>query len=233
MEPTIPQPVKFQMSHLGLLARSIKMSTVNNPDNKGPDEYYEHRANNNQETWWIALPTELFGAICPTEATLPTTFKGNMFCPRWDKVIFSQSPTLAIFNAFFHATELHVESQQWYNMKLMSFDANTVQMKHRLGNDVVNLFNRGYWIQTQLQLESGRRLNLTTDEMASQQLWDITTVAENGNVLQQVAINTSWQQGFAWMYNQPIPIRQVTDVQHPWYLALINTQDGHHPTSAG
>ena len=51
--------------------------------------------------------------------------------------------------------------------KLMSLCTDTVQQKKRLGQATVNLFNRGYNMVSQLQIESGQQLCLTTDEMAS------------------------------------------------------------------
>ena len=75
---------------------------------------------------------------------------------------------------------------------------------------------------TQMQIEAGNFLNLTTDKGSTVQLWDIMASTMDGNILQEIASATSWQQGFIWHYNTPVPIQQVTGPQHMWYRALIN-----------
>ena len=106
--------------------------------------------------------------------------------------------------------------------KLMSLCTNTVQQKKRLGQATVNLFNRAYNMVRQLQIESGQQLCLTTDEMASVQIWDVESMSTGGSILQSIANMTSWQQGFIWHYNVPVPIQQVSGPQHGWYQALVN-----------
>ena len=103
--------------------------------------------------------------------------------------------------------------------KLMSLCTNTVQQKKRLGQATVNLFNRAYNMVSQLQIESGQQLCLTTDEMASVQIWDVESMSTGGSILQSIANVTSWQQGFIWHYNVPVPIQQVSGPQHGWYQA--------------
>ena len=61
-----------------------------------------------------------------------------------------------------------------------------------------NLFNRGYDMGTQMQIEAGNFLNLTTDEGSTTQLWDIMANTMDGNILQEIASATSWQPGFIW-----------------------------------
>ena len=75
---------------------------------------------------------------------------------------------------------------------------------------------------SQLQIESGQQMRLTEDEIISIQTWDVETVAQDGNVIQAIAQATSWQQGYVWHYNMPIPVAQVTGPQHEWFAALVN-----------
>ena len=128
-------------------------------------------------------------------------------------------------NLFFHSTEMHLESGNWQYAKLMSLCTNTVQQKKRLGQSTVNLFNRGYNMISQLQIESGQHMCLTTDEMTSIQIWDVETSATGGSIIQSIANTTSWQQGYIWHYNAPVPIQQVTGPQHGWYQALVQAFD--------
>ena len=99
-------------------------------------------------------------------------------------------------NLFYHATEMHVESGNWQQAKLLAFCANNVQQKRRIGSGTINLFNRGYNMGTQMQIEAGHFLSLTTDEESTVQLWDVTANTTGGNILQEIANATSWQQGF-------------------------------------
>jgi hypothetical protein len=117
------------------------------------------------------------------ETGLPTTLRGNTMCPRWDELIMSPTPSTAICNMFYHATELHIESNNWQQAKLLALCTNSVQQKRRIGNGTINLFNRGYFMETQMQVEAGHFLNLTTDEFSTVQLWNITA---NTTGMQQV-----------------------------------------------
>ena len=128
------------------------------------------------------------------ETGLPTTLRGNTMCPRWDELIMSPTPSTAICNMFYHATELHIESNNWQQAKLLALCTNSVQQKRRIGNGTINLFNRGYFMETQMQVEAGHFLNLTTDEFSTVQLWNITASTTGGNILQKIANATSWQQ---------------------------------------
>ena len=108
-EPTVPVIPKMTMRTLGLLTRAVNLSQVVNPTNTGPDDYNNASFDTNRDVWWLALPTELFEAITPATGVL-STLKGNTMCPRWDKLILSSTPSMAMCNLFFHATELHTES---------------------------------------------------------------------------------------------------------------------------
>ena len=65
-------------------------------------------------------------------------------------------------------------------------------------------------------------MHLTEDEIISIQTSDVETVTQDGNVIQAIAQATSWQQGYVWHFNMPVPIRQVTGPQHEWFAALVN-----------
>jgi len=192
-EPTIPTMPKFTTGSLGLLTRAINMSRTVNSKGLGPDEFNNMSFDNNMDTWWLALPTALYSAITP-ETELPTTLRGNTMCPRWDELIMSPTPSTAICNMFYHATELHIESNNWQQAKLLALCTNSAQQKRRIGNGTINLFNRGYFMETQMQVEAGHFLNLTTDEFSTVQLWSITANTTGGNILQKIANATSWQQ---------------------------------------
>ena len=220
-EPTIPAMPKFTTGSLGLLTRAINMFRTVNSAGLGPDEFNNMSFDNNMDTWWLALPTELYSAITP-ETGLPTTLRGNTMCPCWDKLIMSPTPSTAICNMFYHATESHIKSNNWQQAKLLALCTNSVQQKRRIGNGTINLFNRGYSMGRQMQVEAGHFLNLTTGEFSTVQLWNITANTTGGNILSKIANATSWQQGFVWHYNTPVPIQQVTGPQHEWYQALIN-----------
>lgn len=166
-EPTVPVIPKMTMTTLGLLTRAVNMSQVSNPTNMGPDDYNVAAYDANKDVWWLALPTELFGAMTPPTG-VPATLKGNSLSPRWDKLILSATPSLAMCTLFFfHSTEMHLESANWQQVKLMSLNTNMMQQKKRLGQSTVNLFNRGYNMASQLQVESGQQMCLTTDEKSS------------------------------------------------------------------
>ena len=220
-EPTVPVIPKITMATLGLLTRAVNMSSVVNRDNMEPDAYNNAAYDANKDIWWLALPTELFEAVTPPTG-IPSTLRGNSLSPRWDKLILSATPSMAMCTLFFHSTEMHLESANWQHAKLMSLDINTVQQKKRIGQSTVNLFNRGYNMASQLQIEAGQQMCLTTDEMSSIQIWDVETTTTGGNIIQSIAQTTSWQQGYIWHYNVPVPIQQVTGPQHGWYPALIN-----------
>ena len=71
-EPTVPVIPKMTMTTLGLLTRAVNMSQVSNPTNMGPDDYNVAAHDADKDVWWLALPTELFGAMTPER------LRGNM-----------------------------------------------------------------------------------------------------------------------------------------------------------
>lgn len=91
---------KMTMTTLGLLTRAVNMCQVSNPTNMGPDDYNVAAYDANKDVWWLALPTELFGAMTPPTG-VPATLKGNSLSPRWDKLILSATPSLAMCTLFF------------------------------------------------------------------------------------------------------------------------------------
>ena len=140
----IPAMPKLTTGSLGLLTRAINMSRTVNSTDLGPDEFNNMSFDNNMDTWWLALPTALYSAITP-ETELPTTLRGNTMCPRWDELIMSPTPSTAICNMFYHATELHIESNNWQQAKLPALCTNSVQQKRRIGSGTINLFNSTTW----------------------------------------------------------------------------------------
>jgi len=76
----------------------------------------------------------------------------------WDRMgqtYFLAKSNIGDHYLVFHATEMHVQSNDWKTIFLLSFIPNTIQQNHRLGCGVNNLFNRGYKMATQLQVEAG------------------------------------------------------------------------------
>ena len=72
-----------------------------------------------------------------------------------------------MFTLYFHATELHFESSSWNRVKLMCLNTNMAQQRKRLGKSTANVFNRGYNMTSQLQIETGQQMHLTEDEIIS------------------------------------------------------------------
>ena len=140
-EPTVPMGIKTTMAQIGLLTRAIRTSQINNPDGYDMEEYHNLSTSRGEETWWIALTKELFATVCPHDKEVPTTLPGNMMCPAWDKVILTPSPASALMGLFFHITEMHTQTESKDKIYILAFKANTVQMRHRLGANVVSLFN--------------------------------------------------------------------------------------------
>ena len=219
-EPNIPQIPKITMANMGLLSRAVNMSAVINPNNLELEEFNNAMHNAGQDVWWLATTPEVYAAVCGSGQQFPTSIPGNMYCPRWDKVVMTTSPTLAITTLFHHITELHVETQKSNIAVLMGFRVNTIQQRHRLGNNVVNYFNRGYMAGTQCQIESGHRFNMTVDEAATVLVWNITAEG-GGSIYNKIATSLSWQQGWLWMYNLPLPTQQITGSQHKWARAIF------------
>lgn len=169
--PTVPVIPKITMSTLGLLTRAVNRSQVANPTNMEPEDYNAAAHNNQADVWWLAMPTEMFEAMTPPTG-IPTTLKGNCMSPRWDKLILSATPTLAMFTLYFHATKLHLESSSWNKVKLMCLNTNMAQQRKRLGQSTVNLFNRGYNMTSQLQIEKGQHCGPRVHQQ-QHQLWTL------------------------------------------------------------
>eukprot|EP00435_Cladocopium_sp_Y103_P058435 s90_g20.t1 len=74
-----------------------------------------------------------------------------------------------------------------------------------------------------IRLARWDKLVLSTDEALTLQLWQVTTINVDGNILGTVTNNLSWDNGFLWHYNMPIPVMQVTETKHPWFRALVNS----------
>ena len=102
-----------------------------------------------------------------------------------------------VYPLFFHSTEMHLESANWQQVKLMSLNTNMMQQKKRLGQSTVNLFNRGYNMASQLQVESGQQMCLTTDEKSSSR-WD-WHLSQQSVDLQQILLRikrlNTWEPG--------------------------------------
>ena len=82
---------------------------------------------------------------------------------------------------------------------------------------------------TQLQVEAGYKLVLSTDEASTLQLWQVATINVDGNILGTVANNlSSWDNGILWHYNMPNHVMQVTETQNPWFRALVNSHIPEH-----
>ena len=78
----------------------------------------------------------------------------------------------------------------------------------RTGNQVINMFNRGY-MHPQQQIESGCNLRFTTFELASQQTWEIS--ADGGNtMLQQICNYFQWNKDWMWTYDIPVQVSNMT-----------------------
>ena len=81
------------------------------------------------------------------------------------------------------------------------------QHRLRTGNQVINMFNRGY-MYPQQQIESGCNLRFTTFELASQQIWEIN--ADGGNtMLQQICNYFQWNKDWMWTYNIPVQVSNM------------------------
>ena len=72
---------------------------------------------------------------------------------------------------------------------------------------------------TQCQIETGHNINMTADEIATIQTWEVEA-RTGGNVFHQIAKALSWQQGWMWTFNLPIQVQQVVDNQHVWAKAI-------------
>ena len=81
------------------------------------------------------------------------------------------------------------------------------QHRLRTGNQVINMFNRGY-MYPQQQIESECNLRFTTFELASHQIWEIN--ADGGNtMLQQICNYFQWNKNWMWTYNIPVQVSNM------------------------
>ena len=94
LEAKVPTAPKLSMGQLGLTTKAVRLSEIANPAQLNMEKLFDRMGQEATNTWWSALPTELFKATSPPSTNeLPTSFKGNTMCPTWDKLIFSPSPT--------------------------------------------------------------------------------------------------------------------------------------------
>ena len=159
MEAQISAPPKLSMNQLGLTTKAIQLSEIASPAQLTMEDFLTvlDRSPPTHRGWRCQQNCSgMFRVTFPSNG-LPTCFKGNTMCPAGDKLIFSPSPTSAITTLFFHATEMHVQSNDWKTVFLLSFTPNTIPQNYRLGCGVNNLFNRGYKMATQLQVEAGHK----------------------------------------------------------------------------
>ena len=172
-----------------------------------------------QDVWWFATTAEIFGSLCGPSSNMPTSLPGNIYCPRWDKLVLTSTPTMALTTLFYHVTEIHVATKESNKVVLLSFRTNLAQQRKRIGDATVNYFNRGYMAGTQCQIETGHNINMTADEIATIQTGEVEATT-GGNVFHQIATALSWQQGWMWTFNLPIQVQQVVDNQHVWAKAI-------------
>lgn len=142
-EPKIPKGSKCKLEQTGLYSKATLQGGLTSQANN-IDSYNE--ATSDKNMWHIASPTEFLATICKEGKAVPTNIPGNLMMPNWDKVVFSPTPTAALMNLFSHAAGLHVQTQHESTVYMLSFEANNVQMKYRLGlgPNSIKLFNRGY-----------------------------------------------------------------------------------------
>ena len=57
------------------------------------------------------------------------------------------------------------------------------------------------------------------------QLWQVATINMDGNILGSIGNSLSWDNGYLWHYNMPIPVLQVTETKLPWFKVLINSME--------
>ena len=57
------------------------------------------------------------------------------------------------------------------------------------------------------------------------QLWQVATINMDGNILGSIGNSLSWDNGYLWHCNMPIPVLQVTETKHPWFKVLINSME--------
>ena len=226
-EPTVPMPSKTNMAPLGLLSRAVNMSATVNSEKADMEQFYENMFQQGRETWWLCTTEEMWEAISPTaidgNKNLPTTLRGDMYQPGFDKLILCPSPTMALTTLVYHVTEGHVVPRNTMRAKMFCWQPNDVQQRHRLALQIINFFNRGYHMFTQMQVETNKWYNFTMDEQASSQLWDIELAANSSasNIYEQMITTWSWNNGWIWSFNNVIALKMITNTEHLWYPALL------------
>lgn len=219
-EPTLLYKPTETLANMGLRTtpRSIS-STVNDPQHEA-ELYNMERKRDNREVWWMCTTVEVYNAMKQDGATHHlAAIPGCSYMPRWDKVLLGQSPTLACQQLVYHLTELHTQTQVPTTWILLSFESNHQQMAYRLGHQNVTLFNRSFQV-TQLQIPSGNTLRFTADELASQQIWEVTSTTPELNNLVSATTRLSWSNGYVWSYNLAFRSTLVTNTESPLWYAL-------------
>ena len=159
------------------------------------------------------MTIEEYNSIKPTETARESTntvipaLLGSQRMPNFDKLILAPSPQLALTTMYMHATEMHVTTKIPTKWLMITWVEDVQQHRLRTGNQVINMFNRGY-MYPQQQIESGCNLRFTTFELASQQIWE--TNADGGNtMLQQICNYFQWNKDWMWTYNIPVQVSNM------------------------
>ena len=170
----------------------ILNSEVANPQHLHPDDLHATSVDNNTPRWWNVMTIEGYNSIKPAEAAGESTNKaipallGSQRMSNFDKLILAPSPELALTTMYMHSTDMHVATKIPTKWLMIASVEDVQQHRLRTGNQVINMFNRGY-MYPQQQIESGCNLRFTTFELASQQTWDIS--ADGGNTMLQQICN--------------------------------------------
>ena len=195
------------MTTTGAATTSQAITILNQPNNNNnnnnnhlhPDDLHATSVDNNTPRWWIVMTIEEYNSIKPTEADGESTNKviqallGRQGMPNFDKLILAPSPQLAVTTMYMHSTEMHVATKIPTKWLMITWVEDVQQHRLRTGNQVINMFNRGY-MYPQQQIESGCNIRFTTFELASQQTWEIS--ADGGNtMLQQICNYFPLEQG--------------------------------------
>ena len=92
-----------------------------------------------QDVWWFATTAEIFGSLCGPSSNMPTSLPGNIYCPLWDKLVLTSTPTMALTTLFYHVTEIHVATKE-SNKVVLSFRTNLAQQRKRIA-DAFNTYH--------------------------------------------------------------------------------------------
>ena len=148
---------------------TLLTSTVVNPDNLGPEEWSKTLKGTKKEQWLLAFTTEVFNTMKDQQGQI-NSFDEHFSCQH-GKMIMSTTPRAAIETLLYKTSEVHVVNNNGNTWILVSWCPNRRQQEFRMGNQLIGFFNRGYQ-HSQLQLECGNKIRLTTDEKASIQIWE-------------------------------------------------------------